>query len=215
LTLAGVGTGTSISNIEIVANVDDGVEFFGGTVNVDKLLVYFQGDDGVDIDQNYAGTVSNFLVINGPDSDKGTEVDGPENITHKDGRFTFMSGTFMIGGSSTFAPTDFRAKAQGTITNVKLGLIKIAVSYTNDCADGSEDAFSHLMDPTNPTLVYTNSFFSNYSVYTKSMDNAGINACSVHGGDDTAPNSVLISSGSATGNTTSFPWTWCAAKGKI
>ena len=33
LTLGGVGSGTEIDHIEVVANVDDGVEFFGGTVN--------------------------------------------------------------------------------------------------------------------------------------------------------------------------------------
>ena len=31
LTLGGVGSGTEIDHIEVVANVDDGVEFFGGT----------------------------------------------------------------------------------------------------------------------------------------------------------------------------------------
>lgn len=57
LTLGGVGSGTSISNIEVVANLDDGVEFFGGTVNASNILVGFHGDDGIDIDMNYSGTV--------------------------------------------------------------------------------------------------------------------------------------------------------------
>ena len=39
LTLAGVGSATTINNIEVVANVDDGIEFFGGTVNASNLLV--------------------------------------------------------------------------------------------------------------------------------------------------------------------------------
>ena len=34
LTLGGVGSGTVVENIEIIGNQDDGVEFFGGTVNV-------------------------------------------------------------------------------------------------------------------------------------------------------------------------------------
>ena len=33
LTLGGVGSGTTIDHIEVIANVDDGIEFFGGTVN--------------------------------------------------------------------------------------------------------------------------------------------------------------------------------------
>ena len=35
LTLGGVGSGTTISNIEIISNDDDGIEFFGGNVDVD------------------------------------------------------------------------------------------------------------------------------------------------------------------------------------
>ncbi len=31
LTLGGVGSGTTIENVEIIANQDDGIEWFGGT----------------------------------------------------------------------------------------------------------------------------------------------------------------------------------------
>ena len=65
LTLGGVGSGTIIDNVEVVANVDDGIEFFGGTVNATNLLVYAQGDDGLDIDQAYSGTISNAVVALG------------------------------------------------------------------------------------------------------------------------------------------------------
>ena len=39
LTLGGVGSGTKINHIEVLGNVDDGIEFFGGTVNASNLLV--------------------------------------------------------------------------------------------------------------------------------------------------------------------------------
>ncbi len=42
-----------IENIEVVANVDDGIEWFGGTANAKNLLVWGQGDDGLDIDQAF------------------------------------------------------------------------------------------------------------------------------------------------------------------
>ena len=62
LTLGGVGT--TIDHIEVVGNVDDGIEFFGRFINASELLVG-QGDDGIDIDQAYA-TISNlwlFLIL--------------------------------------------------------------------------------------------------------------------------------------------------------
>jgi len=78
ITLGGVGNGTVIENIEVVANSDDGIEFFGGTVNVTNALVWACGDDLIDIDQAYSGTVSNAIVLAGANSDHGMEIDGPE-----------------------------------------------------------------------------------------------------------------------------------------
>ena len=53
LTLGGVGSGTVIENIEIVGSADDGIEIFGGTVNVTNLFIYNNGDDAIDLDQAY------------------------------------------------------------------------------------------------------------------------------------------------------------------
>lgn len=63
ITLGGVGTGTTVENIEIVSNQDDGIEFFGGTVNVTNLVSWNVNDDGIDTDQSWSGTIDNFVVI--------------------------------------------------------------------------------------------------------------------------------------------------------
>ena len=63
LTLGGVGSGTVIEHIEVIANVDDGIEFFGGTVNASYLLVWGQGDDALDIDQANSGIIDDAYVI--------------------------------------------------------------------------------------------------------------------------------------------------------
>ncbi|QTN31467.1 hypothetical protein HZ994_03690 [Akkermansiaceae bacterium] len=44
LTLGGVGNGTIIENVEVISNSDDGVEFFGGTVNTKRIAVAFCQD---------------------------------------------------------------------------------------------------------------------------------------------------------------------------
>ncbi|NNL32327.1 MAG: hypothetical protein HKO80_03880, partial [Flavobacteriaceae bacterium] len=117
LTLGGVGTGTIIENIEVVANVDDGIEFFGGTVNVSNLLVWAQGDDAIDIDQAYSGTIDNAVVVLGDFSDHALEIDGPEGTT--DGSFTLQNVT-LIGNTTTDKGeyADFRSNAQGTTSNI-------------------------------------------------------------------------------------------------
>ena len=55
LTLGSVGTGTTVDNIEVIANVDDGVEWFGGTANTKHLLVSYCGDDSFDYDEGFTG----------------------------------------------------------------------------------------------------------------------------------------------------------------
>jgi len=76
LTLGGVGSGTTIENIEVVSNQDDGIEWFGGKVNVTNVVVWNAGDDGIDTDQSWGGTLDNFVVIT--PSDRPFELDGPE-----------------------------------------------------------------------------------------------------------------------------------------
>jgi len=117
LTLGGVGSETVISNIEVVANVDDGIEFFGGNVNASNLLVWAQGDDGLDIDQAYSGTINNAVVILGDSSDHALEIDGPEGSLT--GAFTLQNVTIV--GNTTTADgeyADYRSNAMGATNNL-------------------------------------------------------------------------------------------------
>jgi hypothetical protein len=61
LTLGGVGDGTTVENVEVYANFDDGIEWFGGTVNGKNLAVFYVGDDSFDVDEGYTG-VNQYLV---------------------------------------------------------------------------------------------------------------------------------------------------------
>jgi hypothetical protein len=114
LTLGGVGSGTVIENVEVVANQDDGIEWFGGTVSVKNALVWNSGDDAVDTDQAWAGTLDNFIIICGANTDHGLEIDGPEgayNAAH-----TVKNGSVKGHPASEFG--DFRSKARGTFENL-------------------------------------------------------------------------------------------------
>ncbi len=117
LTLGGVGTGTEIDHVEVVANVDDGIEFFGGTVHASNLLVWAQGDDAIDIDQAYSGTIDNVVVHLGDASDHAFEVDGPEGTAA--GSFTLQNAS-IFGNSITENGeyADYRKAATGATNNV-------------------------------------------------------------------------------------------------
>jgi hypothetical protein len=112
LTLGGVGFPTVIENIEIVANQDDGIELFGGYVDVTNVLVWGQQDDGIDIDQAYQGVISNFVVICEDQSDHALEIDGPEGLST--GSFSMEYGTLY--SSRDTAQCHFRDGAEGYIS---------------------------------------------------------------------------------------------------
>lgn len=218
LTLGGVGSGTSISNIEVVANLDDGVEFFGGTVNVSNVFVAHCGDDAIDIDMNYSGTVTNFVVVNGTNSDKVLEIDGPEGTTHVNGLFTLQDGTtyaYATGGNP--ATADYKSKAQGTSNNVKMGEVKIRSSFESDCTTPKTDAYTYLTQAS-PKLVFTASEFTAPNVYTKSDDGATPpTVCTVPTGYQGDASTAMGASTAASGATTTFVngWAWAAINNKM
>ncbi len=231
LTLGGVGTGTTINNIEVVANLDDGIEFFGGTVNVTNLMIAYQGDDGIDIDMNYAGTVSNFVVVHGIDTDEALEIDGPEGSTHTTGLFTLSNGTIKsTDGVGTGA--DLKSKAQGTISNTtwegytsKVVKLRASFSDTISCVDKS-DAYSYLtqaspiLNISNSEIVSTGSIADAISVYNGTVQLATNDVCT-SSREATAESAVTstgttIVTATSTGATISdFSWTWTSAKGEI
>ena len=117
LTLGGVGAGTEIDNIEVVGNVDDGIEFFGGTVDASNLLVWAQGDDAIDIDQAYSGTIDNVVVHLGDISDHAFEIDGPEGSLN--GSFTLQNASIFGNGITENGEyADYRSSAMGSTSGV-------------------------------------------------------------------------------------------------
>lgn len=76
LTLGAVGKGTIIEYIEIVANKDDGIEFFGGCPQLKYILVTGCGDDCYDYDEGFHGKGQFWCAIQSPDGDRLGEHDG-------------------------------------------------------------------------------------------------------------------------------------------
>ncbi len=55
LTMAGVGSGTTVEFIQIHNSSDDGIEIFGGNVNLRRLVITGADDDGLDTDTGWRG----------------------------------------------------------------------------------------------------------------------------------------------------------------
>jgi hypothetical protein len=63
ITFNTVGSGTVVENVQVYSTYDDGIEFFGGAVNVSNYIALYVRDDSIDYSDGYSGTVSNALVI--------------------------------------------------------------------------------------------------------------------------------------------------------
>lgn len=233
LTLGGVGNGTKIENIEIVGNLDDGVEFFGGTVNLKNVLVAYQGDDAIDIDMNYAGTVDNIYIIHGgDDTDEAFEIDGPEGSTYTDGKFTVLNATAIAEDQTKTSGVDFKSKAQGVFRGVSLKgykpgkVFKTRASFNDDCTNKT-DAYTNFVSGdlsivNNMYITTEGSTDDLGTVYVDKdasdaaktcLENSGFQAVLDEGLVDN--NNVAATSSTSGANTSVFSWTWSASNNLV
>ena len=105
LTLGGVGNGTIIENIEVIANKDDGFEMFGGTVNAKYLVAMHNDDDYIDWDQGYNGKLQFIFGLQGPDNSGGANNQG-DNGFEADGD---DAATNLANGGVASSPTVYNA----------------------------------------------------------------------------------------------------------
>lgn len=79
IALQGVGRGTVVDHVQVSYNQDDGIEFFGGTVNVSYALMLGARDDSFDWTLGFTGRIDNGVAIQrGDDGDNGMECDNWE-----------------------------------------------------------------------------------------------------------------------------------------
>ncbi|MFT6866523.1 MAG: hypothetical protein ACJA08_001354 [Cyclobacteriaceae bacterium] len=119
ISLGGVGSATMIEYVEVVANADDGIEFFGGTVSLSKVLIWNSNDDGLDTDQDWQGTCSDFVIMT-PQGGSAFELDGPEGtekVNGTSGFHTFNNGV-VYAGANIVNLVDWDSNTNAAITNV-------------------------------------------------------------------------------------------------
>ena len=92
MSLGGIGRETDIHHVEIMNNVDDGIEIWGGTVNLKHFAIWNIGDDSLDIDQGWRGKAQFGLIVQGHslDASQGSgvgdntiEMDGAEDADYQ------------------------------------------------------------------------------------------------------------------------------------
>ncbi|MCB0631066.1 MAG: hypothetical protein R2824_28555 [Saprospiraceae bacterium] len=186
LSLGGVGSGTVIDNVEIVSNQDDAIEFFGGTVNVTNLISWNVGDDGVDTDQAWAGTLDNFVVI--APAGHCFELDGPEGTAH--GSHTIKNG--LVIASTADRPSE---DLINTDANTEVTLENIFITGIND---------GQMINRITAPLVF----------YTNIMLDVPADELGSHVNGTPIP-AGIVAGGAPTADLTGFSWTWAVESGTL
>jgi hypothetical protein len=88
IALQGVGAGTVINHVQVNRNADDGIEFFGGTVNATNVLLTGIEDDSFDWTFGWTGSVNNVVAWQGynVNGDQGIEADNDRSVPNREPR---------------------------------------------------------------------------------------------------------------------------------
>lgn len=106
LTLYAVGSKTTISYIDTYCSGDDGVEIFGGTVNLDHLNLIYSDDDGLDTDEGWQGMAQFVFVLQGYGyGDNGLELDGEDKLENDTSTFGSPAAANPIGHNRIYNAT--------------------------------------------------------------------------------------------------------------
>ncbi|HNS85502.1 MAG TPA: hypothetical protein PKH09_01285 [Parvularculaceae bacterium] len=119
IAMQGVGDGTTISYVQIVEGADDGIEWFGGTVNVDHLVVTGANDDSIDWTDGWTGRLQFALVIQSSGDDNGIEGDnnGDTSADATPRSSPRLSNLTLIGDGASGEGIQLRAGTAGAIIN--------------------------------------------------------------------------------------------------
>lgn len=151
LTLAAVGSGTVLEYIDVYANSDDGIEFFGGTVNLKYSSVSFCEDDSYDWDESWKGKGQFWFSIQRDDiADAGWECDGstPDDLTPASDPIVYNATHIGSGpGAAASNPIGwlFRAGTRGYVANSIVTEMKGKGIEVQDKPTNTNDAYAQLL----------------------------------------------------------------------
>jgi hypothetical protein len=118
LTMGAVGSGTTISYVQVYRSGDDSYEWFGGTVNCDHLISTYSWDDDWDTDNGFSGKVQygvsqRYKTIADQSGSNGFESDNDANgSTNNPKTGAIFANMTVIGPITTTGTSGINANFQ-------------------------------------------------------------------------------------------------------
>ena len=184
ITLAGVGSGTTIDHIQVHNSSDDGIEWFGGTVNARYIVITGADDDSLDTDFGYKGANQFVLVVQrSTGGDKIVEADTPGNGNSTPRSYPKFANVTAIGRR----PNDALHLRGGT----DFGLLNSVVTGSPICLDIDEAV---TMQPANAALdeagppIFRSVFFSCATPFRDEADVPASEIAAIFNGNNNVAN---------------------------
>jgi hypothetical protein len=175
LSLGGVGSGTEIDHIEIMNNVDDGIEIWGGKVDLKYFSIWNIGDDSFDLDQGWRGRAQFGLIVQGASRNAASGSGVCDSIIEADGAefsdaqpvLTCSFSNFTLIGQplSGKRGLKYRDNARFQLHNsiiMDVGEAVVRLDNTDgEAANGGLTGYGH-----NGTLTWAQTWTTAYNVYS-------------------------------------------------
>ncbi|MDE0686117.1 MAG: hypothetical protein OXI63_24590 [Candidatus Poribacteria bacterium] len=146
ISFQGVGSGTIVDHVQVHMNQDDGIEMFGGTVNLKYILVTGARDDSFDWTDGWTGK-GQFWVAQqyGDDADNGFEVDNSSKDNEATPRSAATIFNVTLVGDPSGPESDngmlIREGAAGMYANfIVTGFNKVGLDINNEATHAQADS---------------------------------------------------------------------------
>ena len=180
LGLFGVGSSTTIEYVQLHNCKDDGVEPFGGTVNLSYIVATANGDDQIDCAAGWRGEINNVIAINVNggssiefdgnegsipnsevfvsnllviDNTAGSKSDGYATLWRKGGEYSVLNSLFVNNGDNLL-----KVDGDNTVFNSRGGitLLTSATVFSNISSGSTFNANSSDVISNSVTYPITN-----------------------------------------------------------
>ena len=160
LTLQGVGWGSTIDYVQVHNNLDDGIEWFGGTVNLTHLVLTNNDDDDIDFDEGYKGNIQFAIVQKNQTKTAPSGTNDPRGVEANSSDADFVPETdavlaniLIIGGPVNNNASSAEGQQPGmrlrgavnvdvyntAVENFDIGCIRIDDAKVNNVTVGTSD----------------------------------------------------------------------------
>ncbi len=187
LFLAGVGSGTTINHVHVHKGSDDGIEIFGGTVNLNDVVLTDNEDDGFDLDDGWHGYAQRFIISNGPKGDNCIEYDGQGKDAGESTQAMFANFT-LVGTSGNTENSILTVKKSGAVRMANFYVANFVDQFIAVSADSVTLASGGGQDPVE--AFYADAVNRGAGTYDLALINSAFEAITI--------NSTLMSDVGAT-----------------